>query len=317
MPDQEAFRNFYRQELQPLLAQTETGRKSVRQFSYILYACIAIAIVTGVVIFSAGGGGVGIIIPVVIIGVLAWAYHNRKKKFAAHFKQTIISRIVKFISPDCVYEPGSFIGEQEYENSSLYRRKHDRYNGEDFFSGHHQKTHFSCSELHTEYKTTGSKGQTHWHTIFRGLFFVADFNKHFSGRTYVWDNGNAEVSTTIVGRWFSSFSQQLEKVKLESPEFEDEFDVYSTDQVESRYLLSPALMERMVNLKTKMGCELQFSFVDTKLYMAFPIQENLFEPGIHRSNENLETAWKYVTEFSLFFEIIDELNLNRRIWTKQ
>ena len=181
----------------------------------------------------------------------------------------------------------------------------------------HDKTRFYCSELHTEYKTSDSKGHTSWHTIFKGLFFVADFNKHFSGRTYVWDNGNAEVSTTMVGRWFSSFSQELERVNLESPEFEHEFDVYSTDQVESRYLLSPSLMVRMVELKKRMNCELQFSFVATKLYMAFPLDINLFEPGIHSSNENFETAWKYVTQFNLFFDIIDELNLNTRIWTKQ
>ncbi len=44
------------------------------------------------------------------------------------------------------------------------------------------------SQVHAQYKTessrTDSDGHTetdeHWHTIFKGIFFIADFNKHFN-----------------------------------------------------------------------------------------------------------------------------------------
>ena len=38
-------------------------------------------------------------------------------------------------------------------------------------------------------------------------------------------------------------------VKLENPEFESEFAVYSGDQIESRYILSSSLMERILSFK--------------------------------------------------------------------
>jgi hypothetical protein len=317
MTDETAFRQFYNRELQPLLAQTETSRKQVQQFSYMMYGAFAVAAIIALALFRSGSAGPAMIIPFILPAVTGWIYADKKKKFTQHFKQTIISRIVQFINPGCQYQPQGFVSEHEYEASSLYRRDHDRYNGEDYFEGLYNKTRFFCSELHTQYKTSNGKGQTSWHTIFKGLFFVADFNKHFQGRTYVWDNGNAEASTGFFGRLFSSFSQSVEKVNLESPEFENEFDVFSTSQTESRYILSPSLMVRMVNLKQKMGCEMRCSFINTKMYITFALRENLFEPGINRPNENFETAWMYVVQFGLFFEIIDELNLNTRIWTKE
>lgn len=317
MVNQESFRSFYNSELHPLLVKTEKDRKSVAQFAYIFYASIAVAVIIVLLIFSGGGdANFAIIIPIAIVGIIGWVYSNKKERFANEFKQLIISKIVQFVSPGCQYSPTQHISENDYNNSNLHRRKYDRFNGEDYFEGRHGKTSFYCSELHTEYKTSDSKGRTSWHTIFRGLFFVADFNKHFSGRTYVWADGHAEVSTTMIGRMFSSFSQELERVKLEDPEFEQFFDVFSTDQVESRYLLSPSLIQRMVNLRIKMDCRMECSFADSKLYMSFPVNNNLFEPGIHNANDNFETAWGYVTEFALFFDIIDELNLNNRIWTK-
>lgn len=318
MVNQESFRSFYNRELHPLLVQTEARRKSVQQWAYAMYIAIAIAAIVVLIMFGSGASpNAGVAIPIAAAIITGWVYTDKKEKFANEYKLAIISKIVQFVSPGCAYSPTHHISETDYNNSNLHRREYDRFNGEDYFEGRHQKTDFYCSELHTEYKTTDSKGRTSWHTIFRGLFFVADFNKNFSGGTYVWGDGHAEVSSTMIGRFFSSFSRQVERVELEDPEFEHYFDVYSTDQVEARYILSPSLMQRMVNLRQKMNCLMECSFVQSKMYMSFPLSNDLFEPGIHRANDNFETAWSYVSEFGLFFEIIDELNLNNRIWTKQ
>ncbi|HAN79364.1 MAG TPA: hypothetical protein DCQ31_17155, partial [Bacteroidales bacterium] len=85
-----------------------------------------------------------------------------------------------------------------------------------------------------EYKTesTDSKGrrQTQWHTIFKGVFFIADFNKNFKTETIVL-NDNWEG---ILGR----FARKIQKlnisrpklIQLENPEFEKMFQVFGEDQ---------------------------------------------------------------------------------------
>lgn len=315
MITREAFQRFYNSELQPLLAQTETERKSVASANTIHIIALVVLGVIAISVFAAGGEA-AVIIPIVIgIGVVWW-YKTKKQAFSNNFKQTIITRIIKFISPVSVYEPQSIVSESEYRNSGLYQKDYDKYDGEDYFEGVHEKTSFFCSELHTQYKTTDSKGHTSWHNIFEGLFFVADFNKNFSGRTYVWQNNGGEASNTFIGKLFSSFSRSVERVHLESPEFESTFDAYGTDQIEARYILSPSLMERLLHVQQRMNCCLCCSFIDSKLYMAFETDIDLFEPGILNSNESMDVAWSYVLQFNLFFDIITELNLNTRIWTK-
>jgi hypothetical protein len=46
---------------------------------------------------------------------------------------------------------------------------------------------------------------------------------------------------------------KLEEIKLEDPEIRKNFVVYSTDQVEARYLLTPSFIQRFKRLKTAYG----------------------------------------------------------------
>jgi hypothetical protein len=64
-------------------------------------------------------------------------------------------------------------------------------------------------------------------------------NKPFEGKTIV---RNKEF-----GIWLTPVAA-LEKVSLEDPDFDKRFDVYSSDQVEARYVLTPTFMERISEL---------------------------------------------------------------------
>jgi hypothetical protein len=145
------------------------------------------------------------------------------------------------------------------------------------------------------------------------LFFIGDFNKHFHGRTYVYSERNPQIG--FFTKLFSSFTWNLEKVKLESPEFENKFIVYSNDQVEARYILTPSFMERLLKLQELMGDKTSYSFVDTKINVAIPINDALFEPSLFSKNDYNKLG-NYYNTVHIVFDIIDELNLNLRIWSK-
>ena len=98
---------------------------------------------------------------------------------------------------------------------------------------------------------------------------------------------------------------------LESNDFDKEFIVYGSDQVEARYILTPSFMERMMKLREMMGSGISFSFVDTNINVAVPIKENLFEPKIFSANDYQKLGDYYNTIY-IVFDIIDELHLNDR-----
>jgi len=92
--------------------------------------------------------------------------------------------------------------------------------------------------------------------------------------------------------------------------------VYGTDPVEAHYILSPALMERILTFKGRAG-NIELSFTDSKIYIAIPYRENLFEANIFSPITSYSKLESYNYHLQLVAGIVEELNLNNRIWTKE
>ncbi len=181
------------------------------------------------------------------------------------------------------------------------------------------KTAIEFSEVvgkHVTSTGTGSNRKEHQSIIFKGIFFVADFNKYFDGHTVVLPD-TAEKMLGSLGQSLQSMSSRGELVKLEDPEFEKEFCVYSDDQVEARYILSPSLMKRIVDFKRKWNTKVYLSFRDSKVYIAIKMDKNLFETRLFKSIVDYNFIEQNIRFLTLLTGIVEDLNLNTRIWTKE
>ncbi len=107
---------------------------------------------------------------------------------------------------------------------------------------------------------------------FRGMFCWLTFKKKLQGHTLVLPNN----SLTQINRMSPLQFKEEQKIQLEDPRFNREFLVYSTDQVEARYVLSVALMERIVRLKEKFNQSILLSFQNQQLFLAVQNEEGLF-----------------------------------------
>ena len=144
--------------------------------------------------------------------------------------------------------------------------------------------------------------------VFKGLFFRSDFNKSFQGETVVF-TGSLASKLKQVNR-----SGQL--VKLEDPEFDQLYTVYSDDQVEARYILSTSLMERHVKFRKKAQRPVSISFSENQIFIAIHHERDLFEAQLFKTMLSFRPMQDYFDNFQLMLGIIQDLNLNRRIWTR-
>ncbi len=108
----------------------------------------------------------------------------------------------------------------------------------------------------------------------------------------------------------------LELVKLENPEFEKVFSVYGSSQQEARYIITPVMMEAMVQIYRLYRRKMSFSFIGANVYCAIPMYRNNFEPKFWRRVKYRDVEAMFFL-FSLIETIIREMNLNTRIWTKE
>lgn len=317
----EEFRAFFETDLAHHLHALEAERAGIASRLKVLLAVLGVlGAAAAIAVLSSGEPGFIIfaILGLVLIGGIGYSIITHG--FRARFKTAIVSQMVRFFGPDFKYSPAAHVSRDRFREGRIFTQGIDRYRGEDYITGTAGKTLFECSEVHAEYKTTThSKGrrQTHWHTIFKGLYFIADFNKHFRGTTVVLPD-IAESALGWIGQKLQewNFSHPGELVKLEDKEFEDLFVVYSTDQVEARYILTPSLMQRLVSFRRKCRHAVHLSFVGGSVHVAVNPGKDLFEPSIFKP-VSFTTCCELFEDLTLVLGIIDELNLNTRIWSKQ
>jgi hypothetical protein len=322
------FAEFAKTSLAESFSELEKARKKILGQTIIFISCAVMGgILTAALYFLVSSlcgiisGGI-MIIP--LIGYYVVQIHEPYKGYKSDYKRNVVGKMVKFIDPTLDYDQSKGIPQSKYMLSKLFLKSPDRYDSEDYVFGKMGLTEIEFSEVHSEYKTqsTDSKGhtRTHWHTIFRGIFLIADFNKDFRGETVVLPDF-AEKAFGFIGKMLQSWNPSRENlIKLEDPDFEKLFVVYGTDQVEARYILSPSFMDRILNFHTKAeklcGGNVCISFVRSKMFIAIPCGKNLFEPVLFEKVSESGYLLEYFAFLNLAAGIVGELNLNTRIWSK-
>jgi len=319
MKSTEELHQLFENDLKSGLLSLESLRKKIL-FRYVL---MVLLIVLSIVVLTVFGDQYHFLVPVgfvlvIFAMVMIWLTWKLHKNYIADFKEKVVRKIVEMINPEWKYDPKGRISESNYHRSELFQQSVDRYKGDDLVTGNIEKTDFQFSELHSEYKTVthkDGKREEHWHTIFKGLFAHADFNKEIKGKTFVLP----DTAEKLFGKWGQSLQKMSSRgklIKLENQEFEKEFVVYGSDQIESRYILTPTMMEAMVHIKKKYRKKVFFSFIGSRVYVAMSFSKDLFEPRIMSSGVKFKDVEEMNEQFSIIETLVHELNLNTRIWTK-
>ncbi|MES2417802.1 MAG: DUF3137 domain-containing protein [Bacteroidota bacterium] len=308
--------------IESVLAELEIERKKIVTRKLQGWGAIILGITLLLALFTINLQIMGLIIGAagVIPGLIILNRINAGiDRYKYRFKQEVIGAVLNTFDYHLTLEPDQGISESEFVSAQLFTTTPDRYHTEDLVAGKADKTSFYFAEVHAEYKTetqTKNGRQVHWHSILKGIMFAADFNKNFNGLTIV----RPKDFGSTLGAWFSkniySFGDN-NIVELENEDFNKNFVVYSTDQIEARYILTPAMMDRIIDLNERSAYCISLSFIDSFLYIAFPLDNNYFEPPVFSSLLKPDLLDNDKSVLTFMCDIIRELDLNTRIWTKK
>jgi hypothetical protein len=322
MRSPEEFDEFYQENLRPTLERLELRRQRILRNSVLAagVGLVAGALLMGATVgFSNPVSYVVTLLPAVVLGGIVAAITGYG--FEEEFKDEVIRELVHFVEPSLTYHPERGISQSKFTSSRLFKHSIDRYRAEDHVSGRLGKTDFEFSEVKAQYKTTSRDSDGHtrtqWHTIFDGIMFIGDFNKEFRSPVVVLPD-LAERTLGRFGQWLQGKNfARADLVKLEDPRFEKQFVVYGDDQIEARYILSTSLMQRILDFREKTGEDIYLSFVNSRVYVAVPTPDDLFEPRRLRSLLDPSMCQEYLEDLLLAVGIVEDLDLNTRIWTKE
>ena len=184
---------------------------------------------------------------------------------------------------------------------------HRRKQLEDRIAGRHDGTNFALCEARFMRRSGGKDSKDK--EVFRGLLLAFELPEPFKGETVLTPDWGGAVNL------LESWRQKGERVLLEGIEFEETFEVYSTDPLEARAILTPLFMERVMQLAEYLGSRksVGLAFQGNRLLLAIRHvrTESRFEAGhVFSEIDNWpERAERVKDQIETVLGIVDVLKL--------
>ena len=185
-------------------------------------------------------------------------------------------------------------------HSEKCRKKFD-----DCFIGDYRKVPVAITEC--DYEIGGGNNST---TVFQGVVIKIKMNKNFEGTTLIRAKKayNRDKKDLIK-------KAGLSEVKLEDSEFNKIYQVFATDQVESRYLITTAFMERVKRIQLAFNAKhISCSFHNDSVYIAPHTGKDLFSLcSLIKPVDNQEQFIVLFEEFVSILELVDHFKLDKKL----
>jgi Protein of unknown function (DUF3137) len=159
----------------------------------------------------------------------------------------------------------------------------------------------------------GSGKSRHTVTVFEGSVLSIGFNRRFQSTTLIEPQGErrkfligGEKDQATIG------GIALERIDLTDPRFEDRFTVWSSDQVEARYIVHPEYMERIVAVETAFaGQDVRALFHEGDLLLTIRTGD-LFESGSLDAGDDRALLEQSIAQFGSLADLANSLNERAR-----
>ncbi len=179
---------------------------------------------------------------------------------------------------------------------------HDRAKFTELVQGTRHDVPFTLYEAYLESRIESGSGKSKtvtWVPVFFGQFLHVPYHRDFSSHTLV--ARDAGFFNAISGP-----GKGLKRVGLVDPKFEDIFEVYSTDQVEGRYLVDPLFMERLLHLEGKdKGRDLQAAFFEQAVMVSITGGDGFYPDLADDLQGAKDAALETAHVFLGIFDLID------------
>jgi len=229
-------------------------------------------------------------------------YTFQQNLFCKIFKEKVIRKMIASLDERLDYHPFRSVDRFDLHFSQIFSHRVSIYEIEDLIKGTINKTKIKFFEMPS----------------MNLVFFVIDFNKNFKYNTIVVPYRNKNIANKAFKGFLLRPYSDIKLVNMDHPEFEKLFKVYGEDNIEALYILTPSLMERIIKLKQKFNNDICLSFRDSRLYVAISNDLNLFEaPHLWGNPDFLNLVKSYHNYLHNCLEIVNDLNLNVRIWGKE
>ncbi len=281
------FNKYWEENIEKDLCEIEKRRKYL--ISFFVITCIIL------IAFAIYSLTLFVFFPFYICLLIAVILYI-EKKYKSQTKKVFMPKLISYIGNLQVITQYNQL--RKYVKSLEIIHGYNIFSCDDCFLFNFNGVHFSISEIELTYKSDLNSEKCN--TIFKGLLISFKSFKEFKH--------NVLIKQNTMG-----VSASYNIITLEDPEFGKLFDVYGFDQIEARYLITPAFMNRMVQLSKKFAHGIFASFEKGMVNIFIPSEKDWFELPITKSATDIENCRAILLEFLSLFSIADTLKIDQNI----
>ncbi|MBR1424286.1 DUF3137 domain-containing protein [bacterium] len=230
------------------------------------------------------------------IALAGFIWFAIKKSFEKKVKRKIMPKLMRAF-PGFYWQQSQTVTNEEIDNVKFIpesKRCSKRF--DDAFIGKYRDVEINIAECEYNLGAGNNKKE-----IFNGAIIRIKMNKNFEGLTIIRPQkiSSKDLLKPKKDKKAKTPPITLEKVELEDIEFNKKYNVFSTDQIESRYLITTGFMERFNKLS--------FAFHSKGTYCAFFNKYIYIAPHVKGDLFNLFSLRKPVTDTKQFQEMFDQI----------
>ena len=307
LAEKQKFDDYYAQEILPTLQAIEKTRK--KYFRWFMFLCLIVLAWIAYIIMtfkerisgiSEYSSALDVVMCIMVLAVCLPMFLYYKKS-----KESVLPQIINYFG-NFQYGYKAELSPALLEASCIMPQ-YDRLDTDDTFSGMYEDVAISLTEYTLKKQVKTKQDNEIRYTYVKsghGIIFQSQMNKKFEGQTIVVkDKGILNKFTHYKG---------FSRVGLESSEFEKEYEVFSDNQIEARYILTATMLEYMHLLKQLLK-NISYSFFDNQVLINIEIKENFFEcSSFFTSVINKKRIDNIFNQFYQLFAIIKTLQLNQK-----
>ncbi len=341
------FNKIYKSAIFPILAGYEEERKKLA-LKIIVQTIIAVILFLPIIILGLAAGGVWFCVDIVdkyvspltllltLAGLIAGSYVIVKLADAPKLRKDFTNKLKK----ECLPKIIKVFGNISWKNNDTFQKT---LVPDDVFYGTHNGIEYTISEYAKSQVCIGFKTnkkinsktiiETKFDTrnTFLNLYFVFSLScglllilvflaKCWSAHDAVMMLQALIISIGILCIYVKfildklKLHSQFERVNLEDSEFQKRFKVSSKDQIESRYFLTPAFMERFKNLGLAFGAtNMRCTAYGNEIQFKLDISEDLFEVGdLFDTLKKPDYVWRCYRQIKSILGMIDYFKLDEK-----
>lgn len=297
--DLEKFQKVYYEKVKPLEEDFEFQKLNVRiKIAFIIILAIVIDICILLSKPIIGENNVEIFMYVIFGGFILSQViiHN----FINKAKKIIFPELIKSVDSNLTYQINAKIPKNEFIDSDLYNSiRNYRYSVGDTITTNIDNKEITINELSVE--VSNGKNST---TVFAGVFLHIKLQKNFRSNIKILNNTTKDFG--IIKTLFPN----EDKVNLENIEFENKYDVYSSDQIYARKIITLTFMEKLLYIAEKLDKKIKISFKNNDIYIAILELNLINDSNLFKNKIDMMNIAKEMNNILEIIHTIDYLDLD-------